>query len=228
MIAKMKTLEKKFNQLLVRERLLVAFSIFAAVYMVFELAILGPAHRKQTSLGADIETQKKQLESLRAEGVVLTKVLTSDPATSLKKELEGLNVQLESMDKEIAELSAGLVSANQLAAMLQEVLQLTTGLQLEGLVTEVPRLMPLPSDGALVQEKSKDRNKPEVAKLQIYNQYVSLRLKGSYFEILNYLKRLEATRWRFYWDALRYRVIEHPSAVVEIRVYSLSIQRRAQ
>ncbi len=119
MHAQLKHWEKVFNGLLVRERLLVAFSVFAALYMIVELALLGPAQRKYTQLAADTETQRKQFESLKAEGVVLTKVLTADPALMLKKEYENLSVQLDALDKEIIELSAGLVSAGQLASMLQ-------------------------------------------------------------------------------------------------------------
>jgi len=225
MQARLKQWEKTFNGLLVRERLLVAFSIFAAIYMIFELALLGPAQRKHTQLAADAETQKKQFESLKAEEVVLTKVLTTDPALMLKKEYENLSIQLAALDKEIIELSAGLVSAGQLASMLQEVLVLTDGLQLEGLTTELPLLIPLPSDGVASQDKQAKPAKTAAAQLRIYKQYVSLKLKGNYFQILNYLKRLEGTRWRFYWEALYYQVNTHPEAIVEIRVYSLSIER---
>ena len=84
MHAQVKHWEKVFNGLLVRERLLVAFSVLAAVYMIFELALLGPAQRHYAQLAADVETQK-QFESLKAEEVVLTKVLTTDPALMLKK-----------------------------------------------------------------------------------------------------------------------------------------------
>jgi MSHA biogenesis protein MshJ len=227
MIGQLKQWEKKFNSLLARERLLMVFSLFAAIYMIFELALLGPAQRKYTQLSADVETQKKQLESLKAEDAVLTKVLTTDPSLLLKKEFENMNVQLDALDKEIIDLSAGLVSANQLASMLQEMLILTDGLQLESLATDVPQSVPLPSDAVARQEKAGKVNKAPVAQLRIYRQYVSLRLKGNYFQILNYLKRLEATRWRFYWEALHYGVIQHPEAVVEMRVYSLSIERHS-
>ncbi|HMY41109.1 MAG TPA: hypothetical protein PK011_17420 [Marinagarivorans sp.] len=204
---------------------MVAFSIFAAIYMVFELAILGPAQRKHSQLAADAERQKKQFESLKAEEVVLTKVLTTDPALKLKKEYEQLSLQLESLDKEIIDLSAGLVSAGQLAAMLQEVLVLTDGLALEGLTTEPPLSIPLPSDGVKSQDKQAKPTTTPAAQLRIYKQYIALKLKGNYFQILNYLKRLEATRWHFYWEALFYQVSQHPEATVEIRVYSLSIER---
>lgn len=225
MHAQVKHWEKVFNGLLVRERLLVAFSVLAAVYMIFELALLGPAQRHYAQLAADVETQKKQFESLKAEEVVLTKVLTTDPALMLKKEYEQLSVQLEALDKEIIDLSAGLVSAGQLAAMVQEVLLLTDGLQLERLTTEPPVSIALPGDGVASQDKQAKTVKAAASQLRIYKQYVSLQLKGNYFQILNYLKRLEATRWRFYWEALFYQVSGHPDALVEIRVYSLSLER---
>ena len=75
------------------------------------------------------------------------------------------------------------------------------------------------------QDKQAKTVKAAASQLRIYKQYVSLQLKGNYFQILNYLKRLEATRWRFYWEALFYQVSGHPDALVEIRVYSLSLER---
>ncbi|MEY4590649.1 MAG: hypothetical protein RL497_2725 [Pseudomonadota bacterium] len=230
MLANIKHWEKKFNGFLVRERLLLAFTVFAAIYMLFDLLLLGPAQRNYTQLSAHVDTQKKQFESLKAEEVVLTKVLTADPALHLKKEHGNLTVQLDALDKEIIELSAGLVSANQLAVMLQEVLLLADGLQLDGLTTDLPQSIPLPNnrvESSSVTDVLAKQNKAAPAQLHIYKQYVSLRLKGNYFQILNYLKRLEATRWRFYWEALFYRVGKHPDAQVEIRVYSLSIERHS-
>lgn len=225
MLVNLKALEKKFNALLVRERLLIVFSTFAAIYMIFELAILGPSQRKYVQLQVDVETQKKQYETLKAEEVILTKVLTTDPSLLLKKELDSLSVQLSALDGEVIDLSAGLVSANQLAAMLQEILLLSVGLQLEGLSTDIPQLLPLPGDELTAASKTNMKDTKPAAQMHIYKQYVSLKLKGEYFAILNYLKRLEATHWRFYWEALHYQVNQYPDAEVEIRVYSLSIER---
>jgi MSHA biogenesis protein MshJ len=228
MAVKFKQWEGKFNKLIIRERLLLIFAVLAAIYVIFDLVFLGPWQREQKQSLTNIETQKKQFDSLKAEEVVLTKVLTTDPAVLLKKEQESLATQLELLDKEIIDLSAGLVSASQLAAMLQEVLKLTDGLQLEQMATELPLALPLPGDALLVENKNNvSADAASSAPLNIYKQYVTLRLKGSYFQVLNYLKRLEATRWRFYWEALLYRVEKYPDAVVEIRVYSLSIERKS-
>ena len=51
----------------------------------------------------------------------------------------------------------------------------------------------------------------------------TLTLKGNYFSILNFLKRLEQLKWQLYWDRLQYQVDNYPEATVTVEFYTLRL-----
>jgi MSHA biogenesis protein MshJ len=230
---KLKRVEQQFNHLILRERLLLLAAVLAGFYMVFDLVWISPAQKQQLTQSASVDAAQKQLDGLRAEETVLAKVIANDPNIRLKKQQDALVVQLKQLDAEIIALSQGLVTAEQLAAMLQEVLKLSGQLQLQRLSTQLPqRLEPASAQQDTAKEAEKNPATaaanpaaPVLGEVHLYRQPVSLVLRGNYFEVLDYLKKLEATAWRFYWDALFYKVVNHPEAEVEIRVYGLSVEK---
>jgi len=58
----------------------------------------------------------------------------------------------------------------------------------------------------------------------VYKHSTSLKIKGGYFQVLEYVRRLENLTWRFYWDRMSYSVSTYPQAEIEIRVYTLSAE----
>lgn len=225
-----KKMADRFNALVVRERLLLAGALVAALYILFDLIAFGPAQKKANALTANIVTQKKHLDSLKAEETVLAKVLANDPNSRLKKEVDELTAHLSRLDKDIIHMSSGLVPVRQLAVMLQDVLKFSDKLQIQQLSTLVPEKINLNQRKSASPAPKIETIKTEpaagggIAELNLYRQGVKLVVQGSYFQILDYIKHLETTPWRFYWDGLSYKVINYPLAEVELQVYTLSVQ----
>lgn len=225
-----KKMADRFNSLVIRERLLLVGAALAAIYICFDFLAIGPTQKKMAESAASIVAQTKQLDSLKAEELILTKVLSNDPNTRLKRELDELTSQLNQMDRDIQQVSAGLVSGEQLAVMLQDVLKLTDKLQVESLHTLPPEKLNLNPNSPAPVDKSAKATPSAIAiplitipELNLYRQGVKLVIQGNYFQVLDYLKQLEQTPWRFYWDELHYRVLEYPIAQVELQVYTLSL-----
>jgi MSHA biogenesis protein MshJ len=55
----------------------------------------------------------------------------------------------------------------------------------------------------------------------VYKHGLTLTLKGSYFDVLDYLHAVEESPWHFFWERLEYRVGHYPEAEVTLRVYTL-------
>ena len=53
---------------------------------------------------------------------------------------------------------------------------------------------------------------------------VRLKLQGSFFSVLDFLRKLEQLEWKFFWDAVEFRVVDYPDATVEITVYTISME----
>ena len=52
---------------------------------------------------------------------------------------------------------------------------------------------------------------------------ISLKLKGDYVNVFDYLKKIESLKWSVFWEDVNYIVESYPQAVVSIKLYTLSI-----
>jgi MSHA biogenesis protein MshJ len=59
----------------------------------------------------------------------------------------------------------------------------------------------------------------------LYQHGVELTLEGSYADLLDYLRALEALPQRLLWGGLQLRVEKHPTTVMTLRLHTLSLER---
>jgi MSHA biogenesis protein MshJ len=59
----------------------------------------------------------------------------------------------------------------------------------------------------------------------LYRHGVELQLEGSYADLLDYLKTLEAMPQRVLWGGISLKVEQHPKAVLTLRLYTISRDR---
>ncbi len=62
-------------------------------------------------------------------------------------------------------------------------------------------------------------------RINLFKHGIRLKLEGGYFDVYQYLKALEALPRHFYWKQFDYQVQEHPRAVVEMEIYTLSTSK---
>lgn len=216
----------RIDALSLRERALVFFSIVAMFYMAWNIMLLSPqqseANRLKTQLG-NLDVQLKSKQDELALFTHLTKTGNLSPAQKKQQALQG---ELETLNKELSTLSQGLISAEDLPVLLQDVLLNSKGLRLlsvqtlpvESLVLQAEEL---PDDSSGLDE---DYDSEPSSEMGVFKHGTALTIKGSYFQVLNYVRALESLPWRFYWDWLNYSVVEYPNAEIEIRVYTLSAE----
>ena len=133
------------------------------------------------------------------------------------------------------ELSLRLVPSDKLPEILRTVSKQAEKVKLKSLETLPPEEIDL--GGKKIQLKSMavvtsnyvsgDGESNEVVVLppeSVYRHSIRVRLEGSYFEVVNFLKALESLNWRFYWEGLDYRVAKFPMALVDIELYTLSTE----
>jgi MSHA biogenesis protein MshJ len=59
----------------------------------------------------------------------------------------------------------------------------------------------------------------------IYKHGVQLTVRGKYLDLLAYLKDIEALPARFYWDKLELSVVEHPTVLMRVTLYTISLDK---
>jgi MSHA biogenesis protein MshJ len=118
------------------------------------------------------------------------------------------------LDRDLAALSQGLVGADMLPKILEDVLLTTSQLTLVQMRTLPVEALPL--KGAAARDGESEAG--------VFKHTVALRVSGSYFQVVDFLNALETLPWRFYWERLDYSVDRYPRAGIEIRVYTLSAE----
>ncbi|WP_347330952.1 hypothetical protein [Marinimicrobium locisalis] len=196
-----------------RERALLLLCVIAVIVGVWQWFFELPQAQTREQLMQQQQTLAKDQQAQQAQVQAL---MSSGQDTGVTKELATLQAQRESLDESLASLSQGLISADQLPEILQEVLVSTTELRLRRVRTLPVEELPLKATEADAQT--------EVRETGVYRHSVELEVSGDYYETLAFLRRLEALPWRFYWDRLDYEVVDYPQGEIRLRVYTLSAE----
>ncbi|RYZ96588.1 MAG: MSHA biogenesis protein MshJ [Moraxellaceae bacterium] len=200
--------------------------IFAAglalVYMVWNLLIQSHFDKGIVEKNSQLSALATQSTTLQTQIAAATQLLMNDPNKLKKSQISELQSEIGTVEKKLHSASEQLIKADQLPQALQDVLQKATQLTLLEVKTLPARELKLApmTDGALQLNNNPAALKEEAA--GVYEHVVILSVSGNYFQIVKFLTALEQLPWRFYWQALDYKVAEYPDAVMQLRVYTLS------
>lgn len=226
------TIKEKYEAFEARERLLLVGAALAAIYLIWDFFFYLPTQKEKTLIEKQVETLEQEITKADAEFTVLSGLAKRDPMAMAKKEIEMLTLELEDLDRNLAELSHGLMPADKLSFMLHDVLKINGKLRLVDLKT-------LPAQAVILtsgedQKGDDDKNDAENQndssqedEIKLYKHGVDLVFKGGYKDALKYIYDLENIEWEFYWDRFSYFVEDYPDALVSIRVFTLSSDKGA-
>lgn len=174
---------------------------------------------------AQLQQEQNQLEQTR---VQTQRALAGDPDAALKEQQQQAQQRLQRLQAEVRERTA-YVSAKDNRALLQALLALADELEISGIEALPPESITVAEGGTDDEQmpgaEQATNNKSQQIDSGIYQHRLKLTLGGSYFEIKKYFDAMEALPWSFYWHRLDYQVGEHPQAVVEVEIYTLSMER---
>jgi MSHA biogenesis protein MshJ len=212
MSPKLNELVEKIDSYSLRERVLLLVCVLAVLVGIWQLAIEMPQERQRTQLRAELERINGAKSAQVTQVAALSSALGQAVDGDVFAERETLRARLATLDDDLAALSQGLVSADQLPRILQDVLVSTTSLNLLRVQTLPVQELPLLGAGE------------EGGSTGVFKHSVTLRVSGTYFEVVSFLQTLEELPWRFYWDRLDYKVHGYPRGEIDIRVYTLSAE----
>lgn len=220
-------IKTRYEGFLPRERMLILGAIIAVVYLLWEFVGIKPVTSEIESFQIQESKLQKSINTVDAELSVLTQLAKRDPTVMLKQEISALKKKLAEIDERLAQLSVGLIPADQLPAMLHDVLKSNERLQLIKLNTLPPAEVALErveSDGEATND-TVEAASSEVQSAKLYRHGVELHLRGGYVALVEYLSNLEQGEWKFYWEDLHYSVVDYPHAESTLKVFTLSGDR---
>lgn len=199
----------KFDALSIRERSLILITLLVVVcylwwylYAMQQLENRKSLIQQNTAIENEIlllDNTSNQIATRIKEGVNKPKLLQLD---QLQDELDRVKQQLQQKTLE-------LIEPEDMFELMQKMIFKDSKLKLTGLKRKAvsPAFKP----------ESDDEQQAE-----IYRHVMQINFQGSYLDILNYIKNLEALEWKLIWDRISLKLEEYPMISVEIEISTLS------
>jgi MSHA biogenesis protein MshJ len=219
---------EKFGKLSLRERLLVLLVAIVVLYFAFDTALLAPQQKRIKQLNLSSQAHRQEKDAL----VVQLSVLEADKAKGA--------VLLQRQRDEIAALQQQIGSAERfygqggqhrsgMAVMLRELLSANPNVSLGGLKTQAASIFiavtePPKSNTAAQPQGSNTSPASPQTKTAVYRSGVEVSLKGSFPDLLAYLKALEQRSGSLFWSTAQLDVAAYPQAVLKLDIVTLGIE----
>ncbi|WP_137224756.1 MSHA biogenesis protein MshJ [Shewanella sp. MEBiC00475] len=200
---------EKFNELSQRERVLIAVALFVVAGMLLFMPF--------ESLWKQQQSVTNQLKGLQQENSISMQQvalyeerLQLDPNQDYQQRLQLITEQMQLIDADLTNQMVDMVPADYMPTVLANLLGNVKGVSLISFASIAPQ--------ALLQVG-------DVDKINLYRHGIKLTLKGDYFSILAFIKAVESMPDKLYWKRLDYLVDVHPDALVELELYTLSVNK---
>lgn len=221
---KIKAIMDRIDALSIRERGIILAGIIFIMFTVWDKLLMQPQLIEERKVLADLQLKQAEQTVMNIRFQEQARKGQIDPDTENRARLETLRKQLAEIESDVRESTNHLVSPNNMAVILQTILNKSRGLQL----TEIKGLgvSPLIATAAVPAGQEGTVSPPAVDGLQnAYKHGLVLRFEGDYMSTLQYLRELEGLEWGFFWENLEYEVIEYPRGRVSITLYTLSLEK---
>lgn len=221
--ASVEKLAARFDSMSMRERVLVLSAAFAAIVMIWTLAILDPIASKQRALDAEKAALQDQITAAKS-GVDAANA--ADPTTLALAKEQQLKARLDLVNMHLDTQSAGLIPPQRMVQVIHDVLRSQRGVRLVSLHNKpVESLVKSAAPATATASADESTAVPELASAGPFVHPVELVVEGSYLDVLAYLHALEGLEWRFYWKVLDLETTRYPTNRVRIELSTLSMDK---
>ncbi len=223
---KLNLLQELINKLSTRERVLVLAGVLSLIYIIWDTFLIVPLQQQNKALLLQYQTIQNQLSDLNKRRILADGLLKNSKRKQLLAEINQVQSEIKNFNQRISERLQGRVAPENMSAMLNDVLQNNTRL-------ELIRINNFPAEPFLKDKESSQQTTPSKTDIVneidpgmagIYKHSLEMELEGNYLDILAYLQSLEAMQWKIFWDQVRMEVLEHPRIKVIIKVHTFSLK----
>lgn len=209
---------EKIDGRVLRERVLIFLTLLALIFLLWNFLVQSAFDRERDALQVEAGSIATERQTLETQMSTLAMAMASDPAIAKTNIIRKLNTDISDVEARLSGLSQGLISAEQLPKVLEEVLLRTSSVKLLQVrtlaATELQLVTPTP--------EANNESKPTAGGTGVYKHGVLIRVAGNYSQLIQLMTEIEALQWKFYWESLDYTVTQYPNAEIDIRVFTLS------
>jgi len=196
-----------YQNLSEREQKLTQITLHVVVFVLLAFLLLDP-------IFSGAQQKSKQAGSIRGENSLLEQQLFSlqneavvDPNQALRDQLEQLEAENKNLQLRINNLTDALVSPENMVVVLEQMLTQDKRLKITSLESIPKQQIELEGDGEATR---------------LFRHGLRVTVNATYPSLVAYLQRLDALKWRLYWQTLDYKVTRYPKGELTLEVYTLS------
>jgi MSHA biogenesis protein MshJ len=202
-----------------RERAMIFAAAAFVVIALMSTMLLDPLLAKQRALSSQVVQQQEKMKALQGQLQALLQARRDDVHSPLRERIAQLRLQLREQDGYLQSRRDRLVRPDQMADLLEQVLNKNGQLQLVALKTlPVDFLIPPAANAVAGANVHSDQK-------QIFKHGVQITVRGGYSDMLRYLDALEKMPTQMFWGEVSLNVDQYPDASLTLTLYTLSLDK---
>lgn len=216
----------KMEAATLRERVMIFAAAAVALIALLNAALIEPELVKQRRLSAEVSQRQREIGVMQEQLQKMALARKSDPDLENRKALEGLRRQIAEADAALVQEQRRFAPPERIGPLLGEMLSRNRRLQLVDMRTlPVAAIGPGNEKPAASGAAEKPPAKPAAGAPggPIYRHGVEITVRGTYLELLAYLRDLEKLPNQMYWGRLELGVGAYPQVTLKLSVYTLSL-----
>ena len=189
---------------------------------LLQVFLLNPVLSRRNQLSAQIAQQEDETTAIQAQIQALVRPNVPDQDALNRDKIKSLRGQIAQLDRQLEEQQKQFVPPEKMAAMLESMIAKNPKLQLLSL-----RNLPgtgLSQGAAVLTGDAQGRAKVAAAR-EVFRHTVEISVKGSYFDLLDYIAALERMPQRVFWESFDLSVAQYPQSVLKLTIYTLSPEK---
>jgi len=193
-----------------REQVIIAVLSVGLILWLGFVAVIEPAQIAKEQSERQLRQVSTSVQQLESQLIELRERASRDPNAPLSTRERQLERRYSQVQERVEQLAV-FIHPDELLSWVQVLLESEDGLALVAFDAKAPELFMEDSDGNMAS---------------VYRHEVSMTVRGGYFQVRNYVDRLQQARFQFYWREMNYQVVDYPTAEATMRLYVLSQEGR--
>ncbi len=221
---RLRAIGDRIDAMSLRERAIIFVALLAGFFVAADQLVLKPLSLERERVQRQLKTRQEQTQSYERQlQVMLTG--TDDPNSPVAQKILALQQQLSTLDDILSKSTGGLVSPRDMARLVEEILsrhrQLTV-VRLESLTPE-----PIQEAGVTAPAGSVAAPPTPAARGEsgLYKHGMRIVVKGTYHDLLVYLRTLEGLQWKVFWGKVTLEAEDYPVSQLTLELYTLSTHK---
>ena len=213
----------RFDALSVRERAMVCTAGAALLVFAGHALVLAPMLKQQVALRSQIAQQNEAALAIDGEIAARVQGFQVDPDATTRARLDAMRKETAELGQKLLAIEHGLVPPERMAPLVDGILRANGRLKLVSMRTLAAE--PLAAPGAATPTAG--TSAPDAAATALlYRHGVEVTVSGSYLDMVDYMRALEALPTRMFWGRAQLDVEDYPAARLTLTLHTLSLDRQ--